>query len=1240
MADARDPFERLLHALQREGFPATLETTEALRTTIRSRGGLTRGELEALLGLLLATTERDRVRIAAVVQGKFEAEDQPPTPAIALQSGGVAPAITTRAQQAAAIGKPAWKLGLGRAAMWLLLLGAIAATLVVNGWLPGGSSGTTSGAAGGTAADAGIVAPVERPPEQQRPTPQPAPEIVQPSRARSDSQLLWVMLLGGSLLTFVVRAWGRSPKPAMASRRSVPQRVVAEPFSRAELSAISDQLGVTFGEEEAPLDIAKTVRATASANGYFRPVKGAIQRRATVHFVALTELEPWPRDALEQVVGELQRVQVDVAWVGDGRPGQSGNRGGPGEDDIALFIVDTSKLSDAAQFEELSKKYSRVERWAIIEARARSLWGPEIAEILPREPDVLSRAGLLRVLRQMVHGGASPPWQRRLPASGLISLGEVLPVAAAAAFLEPLSFSALGKLVAEEFPSIDSSSVQAFLALPGVMADPRGVTVEPGLRKRLLRYLAPAGPGSKEALAAWRLRELERFLAATITPGHKWSREEAIAARDHTLLLLDLGNTAGPERARALAESIARLDQLAAVPEFNSLVVTRIRQRTRHESYERALEDAPSDVALRARRMHIIGKQRSWQERLRQILWPTLVRGGTAVAGAAFVLPITTVLFTTAAADRKSGKSCGAERTACGDLCFDLKNDPAHCGTCEAFCGPGVACVDGACGTCDVKARCGAACVDLLSDRQNCGACGAACKADEACKDSKCIKCPLCGQDDKCTDTSSDPLHCGGCNQPCPAENSCQVGKCVRVCALKCASGCVTAETLKNDPANCGACEHACARDETQTGQCLNGLCVQCRPGMRDCDHNLVNGCETEVDVDVDNCGVCGKACSPGVNAAPACVNGKCGAGRCLDGTADCDGKSGCETVIRSDVANCGACGNTCPPCANGTAQCANGTCACSCAVNATLCGSTCVQTTDDTANCGACGRRCAECRGGTASCSGGLCGCNCPYGTTRCGNACVALDFNDQNCGACNVQCRGEAKCAGRQCVCPDGGDWLLCDNTCVQKERDSENCGACGNRCEDATRIYGCVAGACKSFECRPGLYDCDGAGACESSTPCEPPRKTTAPTEKKGGCFPAGTLVDTPTGKQFIERLNPGDLVTAVDSMGRRQSTHVVAVLQTTSPLLTLSTTAGALITTPDHPLALQVDLFRQASEIRLGSTLQFWNGARAAGVLVTSKPAPGPTQIVYNLEVEEPHTFIASGFVVHNKLIVQP
>lgn len=133
-------------------------------------------------------------------------------------------------------------------------------------------------------------------------------------------------------------------------------------------------------------------------------------------------------------------------------------------------------------------------------------------------------------------------------------------------------------------------------------------------------------------------------------------------------------------------------------------------------------------------------------------------------------------------------------------------------------------------------------------------------------------------------------------------------------------------------------------------------------------------------------------------------------------------------------------------------------------------------------------------------------------------------------------------------------------------------------------------------------------------------------------KGGCFAAGTRILTPAGETSIERLREGDVVLAVDEKGRMSRAKVVEVFRTKSAILQIKTSARAVNTTAEHPFLVKGE-FREASQLSPGDTLRVFDGGIHDEVVVSLEYLG--EGVVYNLHVDEPFTFVANGFVVHNK-----
>lgn len=300
-------------------------------------------------------------------------------------------------------------------------------------------------------------------------------------------------------------------------------------------------------------------------------------------------------------------------------------------------------------------------------------------------------------------------------------------------------------------------------------------------------------------------------------------------------------------------------------------------------------------------------------------------------------------------------------------LCdVDPLTDDQNCGGCGIDCtvrglGPllnaGFGCVNGACTLlCSALTRPYADCDGVLENgcetplftQTDCSACNDACPASQVCRAGACSeKClpPTVDTECGCKDLQRDDFNCGACgvvcdrqpaDLPAPPPNAtygCVGGQCDR---LKCdtsdlewtdcnadldkpnSDGC---EINLSGPseAHCGSCGVQCAPGE-QCGvdraapgppsfECL------CRSGETKCAESGASITCANLDIDPGNCGACGRRCARGglLHAIAVCRAGSC-AVACDPGWMDCNGfeGDGCETNVRQDPANCGACGHEC----------------------------------------------------------------------------------------------------------------------------------------------------------------------------------------------------------------------------------------------------------------------------------------------------------------------------------------
>ena len=273
----------------------------------------------------------------------------------------------------------------------------------------------------------------------------------------------------------------------------------------------------------------------------------------------------------------------------------------------------------------------------------------------------------------------------------------------------------------------------------------------------------------------------------------------------------------------------------------------------------------------------------------------------------------------------------------CGGQCVDATSDVANCGGCGMACSQmhaSATCSGGACklGSCNPGwADCNMNPADGCEgnthvDPMNCTKCGMACtlaNAVNGCSDGCYIKACLFGYDDCNGDPTdgceksvlTDPKNCGACGTSCSGiphaqagctNGACQLSKCdlgYADCDHDPANGCEV--VTSTDVKNCGGCGVVCPNNQICKGggctcqQCnipnasakcdQNNMCIfdKCNPGFADCNNNVGDGCEVNLNLDAKNCSACGMACP----------NGQvCGSVVCAVCGVDCWGASGCLT--------------------------------------------------------------------------------------------------------------------------------------------------------------------------------------------------------------------------------------------------------------------------------------------------------------------------------------------------------
>lgn len=134
---------------------------------------------------------------------------------------------------------------------------------------------------------------------------------------------------------------------------------------------------------------------------------------------------------------------------------------------------------------------------------------------------------------------------------------------------------------------------------------------------------------------------------------------------------------------------------------------------------------------------------------------------------------------------------------------------------------------------------------------------------------------------------------------------------------------------------------------------------------------------------------------------------------------------------------------------------------------------------------------------------------------------------------------------------------------------------------------------------------------------------------------GCFPRGTLVDTPEGRRAIEAIRAGDVVTTIAADGAASTAAVEAVFETTNQLWQIETEAGALLTTSTQPLCASDGRLVTADALRAGDLLRARVSGSVLEVEVISAAASDRTERVFNVVLGDAQHFVAGGFVVRSK-----
>ncbi|MFO0628035.1 MAG: nidogen-like domain-containing protein [Polyangiales bacterium] len=261
-----------------------------------------------------------------------------------------------------------------------------------------------------------------------------------------------------------------------------------------------------------------------------------------------------------------------------------------------------------------------------------------------------------------------------------------------------------------------------------------------------------------------------------------------------------------------------------------------------------------------------------------------------------------------------SGQVCDATRMVCVDCIRDVDCLAPNTVCLSNRCAPRVACTTSRMCPGQVCDTARMLCVDCLAPVD--------CAPGQTCQAGSCVT-PMgaCTSNSQCPGQVCNTAtgRCVACLGPsdCGSGQTCRDNACVTLACMPGAVSCASATSVRRCSLD-GMSESvtACPGAPGAEGRCALGTCtVACLTGFGDCDGNLANGCEANLNSSTAHCGRCGNACTPvGDGGVAACSAGRC-ALSCSTGRGDCDGNAGngCETDTTNSTAHCGACGNVCP---------------------------------------------------------------------------------------------------------------------------------------------------------------------------------------------------------------------------------------------------------------------------------------------------------------------------------------
>ncbi|MCX6985835.1 MAG: hypothetical protein NT118_13965, partial [Lentisphaerae bacterium] len=135
--------------------------------------------------------------------------------------------------------------------------------------------------------------------------------------------------------------------------------------------------------------------------------------------------------------------------------------------------------------------------------------------------------------------------------------------------------------------------------------------------------------------------------------------------------------------------------------------------------------------------------------------------------------------------------------------------------------------------------------------------------------------------------------------------------------------------------------------------------------------------------------------------------------------------------------------------------------------------------------------------------------------------------------------------------------------------------------------------------------------------------------------GGCLEKGTMISTPSGPKPIEKFKINDTVLASGREGVVRA-KVCGVIQV-QPGIFYEIAIGErkIMATAEHPFEVGVGEYKIASSLNAGDRVRLSDGRKIVNGKIDSVVRITSSSPAFNLLVSPSDTYIANGFVVHNK-----